>query len=400
MKLIFSSLMCSMKGKDACVGECEWHGDVCEADATTAEGSVMERIMMISLGCSKKPRKECNGTCEWGAGKQECEIEELRGLTIVGGEDFKEKGLACRAYPQDKCSDIAGCGWQEDYGRCSINQMLVMTKAMGEQTGATTKGSVMERIMMMSLECSAKPRKDCNGTCEWGAGKKQECEIEELRALDVVGGEDFKQKSLACRAYPRAKCEDVSGCGWQEDYGRCSINQGLVMMKAMGGQAGAGALMQALASGSGRKLEDKAAVVAVARARGEHAVLRLAGLQPEQAYVAYCAAVDVPARQCRLGPTTKQCTDEPEHGRLVHFKDGHDLIAAKFTAPAEGGGGTLSLLLVAALVVAALAVGGFVLANWKKLSRRYWARRIVRPEDNELMACPVGPEGWAALRDA
>jgi len=300
MSLLFQGLECSMKSKANCSGDCEWHGDVCEADAATQEGSAMERVMTLSLECSKKPKAACNGTCEWGAVKKECEIEELTGLAIVGGAD----------------------------------------------------------------------------------------------------SDDFKQKCLACRAYPKEKCTDSAGCGWQEDYGRCSINQGLVMMKVMRGQSGAGALAQVLApamEGLGRKLEGKAAIVAVGQGHGNK--LRLAGLQPEHAYVAYCVAVEVPKRQCRLGPRMKECAEKPETGRLLQFEGGRDLVIATFTTSAVAGGGALTLVVVIALVVALLAASGFVLANWKRLSRRYWARRIVRPEDNELMACPVGPDGWAALRD-
>lgn len=143
--------------------------------------------------------------------------------------------------------------------------------------------------------------------------------------------------------------------------------------------------------------------------------LRLPGLQTSHKYEAYCAAVELPLKRCKGGTyphnVTEECVMESKNGRLIEFEPKHTLVHVSFTTSSdiqeEDGSGGITTFLVgtaaAGLVLVLVIVGTLaLLLYWPKISRKYWARNVVltQPGDHELMACPLGPDGWAALRDA
>jgi len=132
-------------------------------------------------------------------------------------------------------------------------------------------------------------------------------------------------------------------------------------------------------------------------------------LQPAHYYTAYCAAVEIPVKNCnncsgmvQLQPLTFSTNATVAHvnfttvGATSPVEQVHK-VASSSTGSDDGdddsrGGGVIALL-VLFTIAAVGALGGFAFVNRKGLSRRYWARQVVlNREDRELVSTSINAE--------
>jgi len=142
--------------------------------------------------------------------------------------------------------------------------------------------------------------------------------------------------------------------------------------------------------------------VAAAAEMGVDGLLTFTGLKPSQGYKAFCAAVDIEVDHCTHEENAMDCSSTMKEGTLTEFAGHSTLTSVGFTTSAsveDHPGGFTAVLAIAGIVLSVLALGLAVFFNRKKLQRKFFSVRIARPEDHELMACPLGPDGWTSLRE-
>lgn len=461
--LMRHAIACGRKLRRDCTDDCEWNQDepgelgncglgraAISAVLDAFRFRPLAAILVKGLVCVVRPQQLCAGTCEWNKTSRRCGVGRIaagaepagqgrNGTSSAGFADATPEVLVrtMQCFNETGKSCVGDCEWSVDHCQLSRSAM---------------ESSMAGKLMILTFACARSSESAClaEEECEWARTRK-ECHVDESHALCAMGGEELRQMGNHCSKWQHPKnCTGNMGCAWHEYYGRCSVSEDFAIAKGIHYLIGNSSvqacglndtmhlLATSMAKGDVAEHQDATAgglpaqsprrftggaglrrldglqgappAAAEGRAAGE-LKLRLAGLAPLHAYVAYCAAVELPYKYCRRGPASKECVGEPHEGRLAEFAPGDTVARVVFKTsvqmtegrPRQSSDsiGTFWVMLALCAAVLLIVLGGLSLANRQRLGQKSWARDVMlpRPAESELAQRRSGPDGWSQLRD-